>query len=136
MRAFHDIRTEMRETCRSLTGPFEMGGLGTVARVSRDASEDEHDLTDHIEPWMAAAFEGLIHAGETDDPFALVPCFMNGKPAAVIAAIRTFGRKVHVTPLFLACQPWMTFGSEPGESGGAEGGGPDRAAATDPPAPR
>ena len=44
---------------------------------------------------MEAAFEGLTHASETGEPSALVPCFMNGEPAAVIAIVQPVGSKVH-----------------------------------------
>jgi hypothetical protein len=60
---------------------------------------------------------------------------MNGKPAAVIALVRPVGLKLHVMPLFVACQPWMEFSSPSQEGDGGEGGGPTDAAA-DPPAPR
>lgn len=138
MQAFHDIRREMRDTCLSLTRSGQPEIRPPIIRNRRDASEGGRELEDHIEPWMAAAFDGLIHASETEDPFALVPCFMNGKPAAVIALARQIGRKTHVMPLFLACQPWMRFSGQPdGDSGEDEAGGPDRAAATgDAPAPR
>lgn len=134
MRAFQNVRTEMRETCTEVSQPQMQDA--PPARIGRRQHRESGDAPDGaIEPWMEAAFEGLTHASETGDPFALVPCFMNGKPAAVIALARPLGRKVHVMPLFLACQPWMKFSSAPGESGEEEGGGPDRTAA-DPPAPR
>ena len=34
---------------------------------------------------MEAAFGNLVDAAEDDAPFALVSCFMNGEPAAMIA---------------------------------------------------
>jgi hypothetical protein len=135
MQAFRNVRAEMRDTCLSLTRPGGGESRATVARVARSATDEGPSSEDHIEPWMEAAFEGLIHAAQTGDPFALVPCFMNGKPAAVIALARQAGRQTHVMPLFLACQPWMSFGGEPGEGGEDDGGGPDRNA-NDPPAPR
>ena len=58
---------------------------------------------------MAIAFENLTHASETGEPFALLSCFMNGKPAVLIAATRNEGRSTHVLPLFMAVQPGMHF---------------------------
>lgn len=138
MKAFHNVRSEMRETCIEVSQPptQEPARLARVMRLRRGHIErDEGESGTHIDPWMEAAFHGLTHASETGEPFALVSCFMNGKPAAVIALARPVGSKIHVMPLFLACQPWMDFGGSP-ESSGDEGGGPDRAAANDPPAPR
>jgi hypothetical protein len=138
MKAFRDVRTEMRESCLDLARPATR--KDHPARIARNKPHDREDSDEphpHIDPWMEAAFESLIHASETGDPFALVPCFMNGKPAAIIAAVRTFGCKVHVTPLFLACQPWMQFSEAPDEGGEEDGGGPrDRAATGSPPEPR
>jgi hypothetical protein len=128
----------MRETCIDLARPVtHKAEAARIDRSKRHANEDSEERHPHIDPWMEIAFEGLIHASETGDPFALVPCFMNGKPAVIIAAMRSFGRKVHVTPLFLACQPWMNFSEAPGEGGEEEdGGGPDRATTGSPPEPR
>ncbi len=102
MRAIQNIRTEMRENCLSLGRPAtatqSAARITRTAHLRQQANDDSDEPHPHIDPWMEAAFEGLIHASETGDPFALVPCFMNGKPAAIIAAMRSFGRKLHVTP--------------------------------------
>jgi hypothetical protein len=123
MKAFHSIRSEMRATCSSLTDPAR----GQPAPpMTRGGTEDETDDIDtHIEPWMEVAFKGLTHASETDEPYALISCFMNGKPAALIAATHPEGTRTHVLPLFLAVQPWMKFSGQPGEEGGDsdDGGG-------------
>jgi hypothetical protein len=132
MRAFQSVRSEMRDTCIEIGHPAaHERDDPRVARVHRKHAADQPRPFD---AWMEVAFEGLTHASETGEPYALVPCMMNGEPAAVIAIVQEVGSKVHVLPLFLACQPWMNF-SGPGGSG-EEGGGPDRAAANDPPAPR
>ena len=79
MQAFQDIRIEMRESCISLTGPSApKRDPARIARGNREQSDPANDL---IEPWMEAAFYGLTHASETDEPFALIPCSMNGEPA-------------------------------------------------------
>jgi hypothetical protein len=136
MRALHSIRTEMRENALSFTRPF-VDEPAKPARVLRGMPEEKLDLEAHIEPWMANAFKHLVHSAESGEPFALVPCFMNGEPAAVIALAQRIGGKMHVMPLFLACQPWMDFSGQPGAEGdgGEEGGGPHRDA-DDSPAPR
>ena len=133
MKAFQSVRSEMRDTCVEIGHPAaHERDEGRIARVHRKR-EDDHPRP--IDPWMEIAFEGLTHASETGEPYVLVPCVMNGEPAVVIAIVQEVGSKVHVMPLFLACQPWMTFASRATEDGD-EGGGPDRAAANDPPAPR
>src|SRR4051812_4346256 len=99
MIAFHNIRTEMRESCVHLTNPATgKGDALRIRRISRRRVE-EHDST-HIEPWMEVAFSGLTHASETGEPFALISCFMNGQPAALIAAMHREGHRTHVLPLF------------------------------------
>jgi hypothetical protein len=112
MKAYAELKAAMRAAGESLTSP-ELRGSGIPARVAAGESPCDADREDerhpHIEDWMEEAFAALVQAGEEGAPFALVPCFMNGKPAAVIAAVRPQGRKLHVMPLFLACQPWMKF---------------------------
>ena len=132
MKAFQSVRAEMREACLGITSPTQCAA-DAPARLSRPA-EDE-DAETHIEPWMQFAFLSLIHASETRERFVLVSCFMNEEPAVIIAAGREDGSRMQITPLFMAVQPWMSFTPHT-EDGGQEGGGPDRAAANDAPAPR
>jgi hypothetical protein len=130
MKAFHSVRTEMRENAMALTDPGQPPA--EVARLARGSPEGEEDSP--IEWWMEGAFKGLTHASETGAPYALVPCYMNGEPAVVIALARPEGKRIHMMPLFLACQPWMNFSGKPGD-GEEEGGGPDRTADENGPVP-
>lgn len=143
MKAFQSIRAEMRENCVSMTRPGATSKPPHVARRERREQREQEDGHDGspIEPWMEAYFEALTQASETGAPFTLVPCFMNGKPAVVIALARPQGRRIHVMPLFLACQPWMNFSGQPGESEGDGDGdeqdrGTGRSGAGDSPEPR
>jgi hypothetical protein len=111
MKAFHSIRSEMRATCSSLTDPAR--GEPAPPMTRGGGGDDADSIDTHIEPWMEVAFKGLTHASETDEPYALISCFMNGKPAALIAATHQEGSRTHVLPLFLAVQPWMTFRGHP-----------------------
>jgi hypothetical protein len=109
MRAFQSTRAEMRETAIRLTHPAH-GKASAPARVNRMmASDIEEEADSHIEPWMELAFKGLTHASETGEPFALVSCFMNGQPAALIAATHQRGDGTYILPLFMAVQPGMKF---------------------------
>ncbi|WP_375414985.1 hypothetical protein [uncultured Bradyrhizobium sp.] len=114
MKAFRSIRDEMREAMAASTQPTPGGTVSPmqVSRPGRRAAAEEEDDGDawRADPWMEAAFEGLTHASETGEPFALIPCTMNGNASVVIALIHRQGRQTHVMPLFLACQPWMKFG--------------------------
>jgi hypothetical protein len=112
MKAFHSVKAEMRQACIELVSPSS--AAGQPARITRGRLRDpDEDSDSPIEPWMEAAFHGLTHASEEDAPFALVPCFMNGEPAVIIALAKSEGRRTHVMPLFLACQPWMKFSGQP-----------------------
>jgi hypothetical protein len=134
MIAFQDIRAEMREAMPAITMPYG-GQTAPPAQVRRGRKGPARDdLDTPVERWMEAAFEGLIRCHETGEPYALVPCFMNGEPAAVIAIAQQIGSKVHIMPLFLACQPWMNFSGPPSEDGEEDGGGPARSE-EDAPAP-
>jgi hypothetical protein len=133
MQAFKNVRTEMRENASVLTSPDGRSNPDGIARLTRQPDEAEDDGP--IEPWMEFAFHGLTRAHETGEPYALVPCHMNGEPAVVIALARPEGRRLHIMPLFLACQPWMNFTGRP-EDGGEEGGGPARDDPGDGPSPR
>jgi hypothetical protein len=139
MKAFHNIKTEMRETCLALTHP-SAGEPQPCARIGRGGGgrieDDEADT--HIEPWIELAFRGLTHASETGEPFALVSCFMNGEPAALIAATHQDSRSTHVLPLFIAVQSWMKFSGhaeEEGEGDDGEEEGSGRRSAEDAPSP-
>jgi hypothetical protein len=115
MRAFHDIKHEMRETCISLTRP-DTGPVDTPMQKYkglREQAKRPHAKASPFEPWMQAAFGEITRAAETGAPIALVSCIMNGKPAVVIGVAGQQGSKTHVLPLFLACQPWMNFSQDP-----------------------
>jgi hypothetical protein len=134
MRAIQSTRAEMRETAIRLTHPAH-AKPSAPARVSRIAPDIEEETDTHIEPWMELAFKGLTHASETGEPFALVSCFMNGEPAALIAATHTVGSRTHILPLFMAVQPGMHFsphGDNTGDDDSDEGKAPDRATGAPP----
>lgn len=134
MRAFQSARAEMRETAIRLTHPAH-ATASAPARVGRIAPAIDEENDTHIEPWMELAFRGLTHASETGEPFALVSCFMNGEPAALIAATHTVGSRTHILPLFMAVQPGMHFtshGDVTGHDDSDEGNAPDRATGAPP----
>jgi hypothetical protein len=85
MQAFRSIRDEMRQAIIGVTHPNPGPGAAPMVRGGSEPEEDD-DCDTHIEPWMELAFEGLTHASETGEPFALVSCYMNSQPAALIAA--------------------------------------------------
>jgi hypothetical protein len=113
MRAFHDIRTQMRETCADLTSISQKAACGPVRRTKDEHLPELGSAETHIQPWMAAAFGSLVHSGQSEEPFVLLSCLMNGEPAALIAYARDNGRRTFFTPLFLAVQPWMKFAADP-----------------------
>ncbi|WP_234686100.1 hypothetical protein [Bradyrhizobium monzae] len=117
MRAGTVTDSGFRQRYRELTEPFE-GPPRAPARVGRGREpwEREPGADTNIEPWMELAFGGLTHASETGEPFALISCFMNGQPAAIIAATNTQGGRTHILPLFMAVQPWMKFTPHPDEA--------------------
>jgi hypothetical protein len=114
MKAFRDIKTEMCENSASLI-EARIGRTEVPARIARgSAGDDEGDS--NIAQWMAASFHALTHASETGEPFALVSCFMNGQPAAIIALTRNDGRSTHIMPLFLAVDSSMNFSRHPDQA--------------------
>jgi hypothetical protein len=115
MNALHSIAAEMQRTARAVTEPNTRASgkpivqaRGVRASTAALAQDDDEPVT-HIQPWMAEAFAGLVRAADTDAPFALLSCFMNGRPAAVIAYVHDEGRRKHVLPLFMAVQSGMHF---------------------------
>jgi hypothetical protein len=115
MNAFHLIADEMPKAAKAITAPATRPGRpmirarGVSPTAANPLGEAPHGPATHIEPWMAAAFADLVHAAETDAPYALLSCFMNGKPAVVIAYLREDGDRSHVLPLFVAVQAGMAF---------------------------
>jgi len=142
MIALREIRSEMRENAVHLTNSHAATKPDAPVRIVRSNERGmDEDADTHIEPWMEIAFRGLTHASETGEPYALISCFMNGKPAALIAATHREGARTHVLPLFMAVQPGMQFTPHADEDSseeeeGEDGGGPDRTATGNPPAPR
>jgi hypothetical protein len=112
MEAYRSVRDEMRATCRTITQP-NAARIEPTARITRGGSPEGDKSETHIEPWMEVAFEALTHASETGEPFALISCLNNGKPAALIAATRREGRRTHVLPLFVAVDDTMRFSAQP-----------------------
>jgi hypothetical protein len=120
MIAFRDIRSEMRENAIRLTNPTTEAR--TPAQVSRSrASEMGEDLGARIDPWMEEAFAALITARETDEPFLLLPCSVNGEPTAAIVHVSHMddANRTHVTPLFVAVTPGMVLIDHKGRRAGA-----------------
>ena len=109
MIAFHDIKAEARETAAYVTHPARAEARPPAVVIRGEQPPDDTEETSHIEPWMEVSFKALTHASETGEPFALISCFMNGAPAALIAATQRLGDRTHVLPLFMAVQPWMKF---------------------------
>lgn len=124
MIAFHDIRADMRATCVGVTAPHPAPGMAPMTRKPERPEAERPQVEGHpyVEPWMDVAFERIIQSGVTGEPFFLIPCLMNGERACVIGIATRRDGKTHITPLFLACQPWMSFSSPPGDSGEDEGG--------------
>lgn len=109
MKAFASVRAEMRHAASTVTHPSH-GEPDTPIRIACAGQGDaDDDGPSYIEPWMAAAFRAVTHASETDEPFALLSCFMNGKPAVIIAGMHQQGGSTHVLPLFMAVQQGMRF---------------------------
>jgi hypothetical protein len=115
MEAYRSVRDEMRATCRLIT-QHAAAGVQPPARIMRGGSPEDDDGETYIEPWMAVAFEAITHANETGEPFALISCLNNGKPAALIAATHRQGHRTHVLPLFVAVDGSMRFSAQPDDA--------------------
>jgi hypothetical protein len=115
MEAYRTVRDEMRATCRVVTQPTDATGE-LPARITRGGSPEHDDGETYIEPWMEVAFEAITHASETGEPFALISCLNNGKPAALIAATHRQGHRTHVLPLFVAVDGSMRFSAQPDDA--------------------
>ena len=60
-------------------------------------------MTTNITADHCAAFDALTSGDYAN--FALVSCFVNGEPAAAIAAVNRDGDNVVITPLFVSITP-------------------------------
>jgi hypothetical protein len=64
------------------------------------------------------AFEAIASGAYAN--FALVSCFLNGEPAAAIAAVDRDGDQYAITPLFVSVTPGMVLTDHDGSvAGGA-----------------
>lgn len=98
MITFPDIEADMRAACTSVTLP----AIRSSNPIRITPGEPEGGATEGpIEEWMEIAFHGLTHASQTGEPYALVPCLMDGVPSALVAATRTEHGSTYVLPLFV-----------------------------------
>jgi hypothetical protein len=119
MRAFHDIRAQMRENAIRLTNPATEPR--TPVQVSRPhATANREDFDARIDSWMVEAFGALITARETNEPFFLLPCSVNGERTAAIVHVSHMddANRAHVTPLFVAMTPGMVLIDHKGRRAG------------------
>jgi hypothetical protein len=119
MRAFHDIRAQMRENAVHLTNPTTEARAPAQISRSRVSGIGE-DSDARIDPWMEEAFAALLTARETDEPFLLLPCSVNGEPTAAIVHVSHMdnANRAHVTPLFVAMTPGMVLIDQKGRRAG------------------
>lgn len=80
--------------------------------LCKEREREREEAAATIEPWMAAAFGQLVRASETDAPFALVTCRVNGKPSACIAITKQEADRLWVQPLFVAVTPSITVDAD------------------------
>jgi len=75
-------------------------------------------MTTNITADHRAAFEALT----SDDyrNFALISCFVNGEPAAVIVAVDEDGDNYAITPLFVSVTPSLTLTDHDGKPASEE----------------
>lgn len=120
MQAFRDIKTEMRQNCIDLTSPTPRGPRSPARIGGRGGSYDD-DTEPGIDQWMEEAFAALITARETEEPFLLLPCSVNGEPTAAIVHVSHMdnANRAHVTPLFVAMTPGMVLIDHKGRRAGA-----------------
>ena len=70
-------------------------------------------MTSNITPDHCAAFEALTSGYYAN--FALFSCFVNGEPAAAIAAVNRDGDGYAITPLFVSITPSITLTEHDGK---------------------
>lgn len=116
MKAFHDIRAQMRDAVALLNDVQPAASGEPMQRISGMAPDDIEP-----QPWMKEAFEELVQASETGQPFLLMPCTVNGEPTAAIVYAQRLDdqNRVHVTPLFVAMTPGMVLIDQKGRRAGA-----------------
>jgi len=71
-------------------------------------------MTTNITADHCAAFEALTSGDYAN--FALFSCFVNGEPAAAIAAVNRDGDGYTITPLFVSVTPSLTLTDHDGQS--------------------
>ncbi|EJW11628.1 hypothetical protein A33M_2931 [Rhodovulum sp. PH10] len=107
MKAFRNIRDEMREAVILATSLNMPPGDAPMRQARPGGGHTGDEEGTNIAPWMAASFAELVRAYETDAPFALISCFVNGEPTATIALTKPEGDSLMVMPLFVAVTPSM-----------------------------
>jgi len=115
MKAFQSIKSEMLENALRMTEPSTATGAAPMQkyRTLQEGAPPPEMAASAFPRWMEAAFAYTTHAAAANAPIVLSSCLMNGKPAHVIGAVTKKNGRPHITPLFLACQPWMKFAADP-----------------------
>jgi hypothetical protein len=75
-------------------------------------------MTTNITADHRAAFEALTSGDYRN--FALISCFVNGEPAAVIVAVDEDGDNYAITPLFVSVTPSLTLTDHDGKPASEE----------------
>lgn len=122
MEAYRSIRAEMRDALKNVTDPNGPPGDEPMRRGPDD--EDEDEAPPPIDPWVQEAYEALVTACITREPFLLLPCTVNGEPTAAIVHVSHTDqrrRRTHVTPLFVAMTPGMVLIDQKGRRAGTVG---------------
>ena len=70
-------------------------------------------MTTNITADHRAAFEALVSGDYAN--FALFSCFVNGEPAAAIAAVNRDGGEYAITPLFVSDTPSLSLTEHDGQ---------------------
>jgi hypothetical protein len=120
MEAYRSTRAEMREAAASATSPYAALGKGPMQRQQGGPREPENEPP--FDDWKQEAFEALVTASRTGEPFLLMPCTVNGEPTAAIVHVshQDERNRVHVTPLFVAMTPGMVLIDQKGRRAGQE----------------
>lgn len=85
------------------------------ARQSLNPAEEARPVASTITAGHEMAFAWLRH--DTNTPFGLVSCYVNGKPSALIVAAKPHhdARQVEIMPLFVALAEGMRVTTPEGE---------------------
>jgi hypothetical protein len=106
-------RSSFEEMLRTADAPAPEGPARVASAQRVKARREMHAPESNIQPGHRLIFNALTSG--LSDEFALMSCFVNGKPTAMIVAAQQTNRGLEIMPLFVSLTEAMAITDHDGD---------------------